>query len=116
MLRSAQRRSKYNSAARDTETAVTQAIRYARDKNAYPASLKVLRESGYANVPDQDPWGADYVLSSTPATETATKEPGDICIYSRGPDGTGTYTPGTSATGSGGAVGYSARHGRFTGS
>ena len=55
MLRSAQRRSKYNRAAGETETAVTQATRYARDKNAYPASLKVLRESGYANVPDQDP-------------------------------------------------------------
>ena len=68
-LMSAQRRSKYSRSAADTKTATTQMIVYANDKNLYPASLDVLRNSGYANVPNNDPWSQGYVLFDATGTK-----------------------------------------------
>jgi prepilin-type N-terminal cleavage/methylation domain-containing protein len=114
-LMSAQRKSKYSRTASDTKTAVTQAIVYANDKNFYPSTLAVLRNNGYANVLDQDPWTFNYVMAGT---LTAAGNPGqtdDIYIYSRGPANGGSYVPNTPNTGPNGAVGYSSTYGSFQG-
>jgi prepilin-type N-terminal cleavage/methylation domain-containing protein len=126
-LLSAQRRSKYSRSAADTKTATTQYIVYANDKNVYPASLNVLRLSGYANVPDADPWTNAYL----PFTASAVLVPAtsqDVWVCSEGaggaggtgvrcptqdtPSGPGTRIP---SSGSGGSVGYSAVYGAWMG-
>jgi prepilin-type N-terminal cleavage/methylation domain-containing protein len=68
-LLSAQKKAKYSRAAADTKTATTQAMVYQNDKNLYPGTLSVLRTSGYANVPDADPWNnattpSPYIVST----------------------------------------------------
>jgi len=115
-LLSAQRKSKYSRSAADTKTAVTQSIVYGNDKNVYPASLTVLRNSGYANVLDNDAWNKAYVLAAILDGKSVPGQTDDVYIYSQGAGLAGKYTPGTSDTGSGGAVGYSATYGNFTGS
>ncbi len=115
-LLSAQRKAKYSRAAADTKTATTQAIVYGNDKNAYPQTLTVLRNSGYANVLDADPWNIAYVLATPLANQAAPGQNDDIFIYSKGAGLVRAYTPGTSSTGSGGAVGYSSVYGNFSGS
>jgi len=128
-LLSAQRRSRYARSSADTKTATTQYIVYANDKNVYPATLDVLRTAGYANVPNNDPWGNAY----RPFTASAVLIPGtgqDVWICSRGAsNGTVGDCPAQSADGStlsgglagfpasgaGGSVGYSAMYGAWTG-
>ncbi len=126
-LMSAQRRSKYSRAAADTKTATTQMIVYANDKNLYPATLTVLRMSGYANVPDNDPWNTAYTIFDN----TGTKVPAstdDVWACSRGsnPGAAGaTDCPALLAlagdanrvpsSGNGGSVGYSAVYGSWSG-
>jgi prepilin-type N-terminal cleavage/methylation domain-containing protein len=110
-----QRRSRYARAATDAKTAVTQTLSYATDKGAYPASLETLRSSGYASVPDADPWGNAFVLAPAMVSAARPVAGDDIFVYSKGAAATGTYTPGVTATGTGGAVGYSATYGAFTG-
>jgi hypothetical protein len=99
----------------DTKTAATQAIVYANDKNAYPTSLKVLRDSGYANVRDEDPWGRPFVFAPLLTEGRKPKSEEDVYIYSKGSCGTGTYQPGRQDTGKCGAVGYSSIYGSFKG-
>lgn len=95
-----------------TKTAVTQAIVYANDKNVYPTGLKVLRDSGYANVPDTDPWNSPYVLAPVLTSGAKPRDGDDVYIYSKGPKGTGTYRrPFTLNTGEDGSVGYSSLYG-----
>jgi general secretion pathway protein G len=115
-LMSAQRKSKYSRAASDTKTAVTQAIVYANDKNFYPNSLAVLRNNGYANVLDTDPWNTAYVLAAGLSGSSVPGQQDDIYIYSRGASTTGSYVPNQPSTGNGGAVGYSSIYGSFQGS
>ncbi len=116
-LMTAQRKSKYSRAASDTKTAVTQAIVYANDKNVYPTSLQVLRNTGYANVLDQDPWNAAYVLSGLLTAGSAAGGNDDIYVYSKGGSATGAYpVPFTASTGAGGSVGYSSMYGSWMGS
>jgi prepilin-type N-terminal cleavage/methylation domain-containing protein len=128
-LLSAQRRAKYSRASADTKTATTQYIVYGNDKNVYPQNLGVLRTAGYANVPDNDPWGAPYV----PFTGSPTLVPGtgqDVWVCSQGAGATGTRCPAPNANGTtisgdvanlipdsggGGSVGYSAMYGAWTG-
>jgi len=100
----------------DARTAVTQSIAYANDRDAYPTSIKVLRDVGYANIKDADPWGREWVLSPALTKGGAPKEGEDVYVYSKGPCRTGTYTPGRKDTGKCGAVGYSGLHGEFQGS
>lgn len=109
-------RSRYSSAASDAKTAVVQATVYANDKGVYPTGMKVLRESGYANVPDKDPWGNDWVLSPVLTQGSKPREGDEVYVYSKGPKGTGTYpTPFTSDTGRDGSVGYSSVYGSWSG-
>ena len=112
---SVRRPARYTRAAVETKIAVTQASKYAKEKGVYPASLKVLREAGYANVLDKDPWGTEYVLSPVFSGNIKPSATDDVYVYSKGPHGTGTYSPGIGDTGRNGAVGYSSIHGAFKG-
>jgi len=120
-LMSAQRKSKYSRAASDTKTAVTQSMVYANDKNMYPTDLKTLRNSGYANISDSDPWNNAFQLSALFGVTTPPGQTDDVYIYSKGAGAAGTYpssdlASGKSDSGSGGPVGYSSVYGSFTGS
>lgn len=101
-------------------------IVYANDKNVYPASLDILRSAGYANVPNNDPWGNGYKLFDTTGTLIpATNQ--DVWTCSRGASNgaLGTDCPAANAlsgdaaripvSGSGGSVGYSAMYGAWVG-
>ena len=117
-LQGALRRSRYSRSAADTKQATTQAVTYANDNGVYPTSIKVLRESGYANVSDNDPWGVAYQLSPTLTSGSPSAVLDDVYIYSRGASGAGTYNPPVSppgGSGSGGSVGYSSVYGSWTG-
>ncbi len=116
-LLSAQRRAKYSRAASDTETAVTQAIVFATDRDKYPRGLADLRNQGYANVPDNDPWERAYVPSPLMTDQAAPGQNDDLYIYSKGPNGTGSYNPPYSAAplAAGAEVGYSSKFGSFMG-
>ncbi len=110
----ASRKAPHSRAASDTKTAVTQAIKYAQDKGAYPTSITVLREEGYANIRDKDPWGNEWVLSPVLARGNEPKEGDNVYVFSRGSEGTGGYPqPFTSDTGREGSIGYSSLHGRW---
>ena len=101
-------------AAGDVKTAVTQAIVYAEDTGAYPTSLQVLRNSGYANVADDDPWGVPYRLSPVLARGKTPTKGDNVYIYSKGSQGTGTYPrPFTDAAGARGSIGYSSIYGAW---
>ena len=113
----------YGTVMSDAKTAVDQAAVYAVDRGGYPRSLKALREAGYANVPDADPWGSPYVLAPVFTRAGKPQAGEDVYIYSKGPCGTGTYTPGAwkrergaMRSGAHGAAGYSLIHGTFEGS
>lgn len=102
-------------AAADAKAAVTQAIKYGQDKGVYPTRLTVLREEGYANVPDKDPWGNDYVLSPVLTRGSTPGEGDNVYVFSKGPKGTGVYPqPFMSKTGLHGPVGYSSVHGSWS--
>ena len=115
-LMSAQRKSKYSRAASDTKTAVTQAIVYANDKGTYPPSLASLRNGGYANVLDADPWNTTYVVAALLAAGGVAGGNDDIYVYSKGGSTTGVYpNPFSTSSGPGGSVGYSAIYGSWMG-
>jgi hypothetical protein len=118
-LLSAQKRSRYVQAAADSKTAVTQGIIYSNEKNANPGSLKALRDSGYANVADTDPWGSPWVASAAFADSGSPANQGEMGLCSRGPRLTGDCTfpmtgPGVSQPD--GSVGYSSIYGAWQGS
>ncbi len=122
-LMSAQRRAKYSRAAGDTKTATTQMIVYANDKNVYPASMKVLRESGYAAVGDKDGWTNDYVMgisATTPPPANPPQQTDNVWTCSPGANNDATCTAdagtGTPTNPSGGTVGYSSVYGNWSGS
>ena len=118
-LMSAQRRSRYSRSATDTKTAVTQAIVYANDKNAYPGAtpLTTLRNSGYANISDNDPWANAYDFINPINTGNAPAQGDDIVVYSKGPNNNQNYTPPYTgaALGANREVGYSSVYGSFQG-
>ncbi len=111
----AQQRAKYARAAADSKAAVTQALAFATDRSAYPRSLREVREAGYENVPDADPWGRAYLLSPALVSGGAPTQGDDVYVYSAGPGGSGAYRPGITQTGPAGTVGYSSVYGSFTG-
>ena len=122
-LMSAQRRSKYSRAASDTKTAVTQTIVYGNDNNLYPTSIQALRNAGYANVSDRDPWDTAYNYLTDPTNlQGAVPSQGqDVVVWSYGPLGSGggkSYSPPYTgdSTGTNGEVGYSSTYGSFSGS
>ncbi len=118
-LMSAQRRSRYSRSATDTKTGVTQAIVYANDKNAYPGAgpLTVLRNSGYANISTNDPWGTAYETPGVIAGGTAPAQTDDVVVFSKGPATTGAYSPPYTgaALAVNAEVGYSSVYGSFQG-
>ena len=111
----AQQRAKYARGAADTKAAVTEAIAYGMDRTAYPTSLQGLRETGYGNVPDADPWGRPYLLAPVFSGGSTPAQGDDVYVYSPGPSGTDTYRPDIPQTGPDGAVGFSSVYGSFTG-
>ncbi len=116
-LLSSQRRAKYSRAAGDTRQAAAQSAVYSADKNQYPGSLADLRNAGYGNVSDNDPWGPAYVLSPALTGGAAPGTNDDVYVYSKGASGTGTFpSPFTSDTGNSGSVGYSSIYGSWSGS
>jgi competence protein ComGC len=116
-LISAQRRSRYSRAAADSKTATTQAMVYAVDKNVYPTSLQVIRNTGLSSIPDLDPWGILYELSPSMTSGSAPGYADDVYVFSKGPYGSGTFpVPFVLSTGAGGSVGYSSVYGSWTGS
>ena len=116
-LLSAQKKSKYARAASDTKTAVTQGIVYSNDKNSNPGTTTMLRTSGYANVPDADPWAATWIYSAAYSSTATPATQGEMAVCSKGPTGAKPCTlPITSAiTGLDGEVGYSSIYGSFQG-
>lgn len=124
MLQDSQRRANYARAVADTKHAMVQAVVYANDNRVYPKSLAVLRSTGYANVPDTDPWGNKYNLSSALTKEAAPDPSQDVWICSQGPKGGGKCPSASGAanslkgfpqTGTSGSVGYSWLYGTWTG-
>jgi hypothetical protein len=95
----------------DAKMAVTQVISYAKRKGVYPTSLKVLREQGYAGIPDTDPWGNEWVLSPVLTQGGRPKEGDDVYVFSKGRDGTARYSPVGHLNLGDGAVGYSGIYG-----
>jgi len=116
---SAQQRSRYVQAASDSKTAVTQGIVYSNEKNANPGTLKVLRESGYANISDTDPWASPWVTSAAFADSSTPATQGEMGVCSQGPRHTGDCTfplPGPGESQPNGSVGYSSVYGAWQGS
>jgi prepilin-type N-terminal cleavage/methylation domain-containing protein len=127
-LLSAQKKSKYARAASDTKTGVTQAIVWSNDKNNNPGNMAALRNGGYANIPDLDPWNGAWSYSGAFASTATPAAQGEMGVCSVGPttqppDGTncpGTgwaNLPGTPANPGpvNGTVGYSSVYGSWQG-
>jgi prepilin-type N-terminal cleavage/methylation domain-containing protein len=121
-LLNARMRTNYSRAATDTKTAVTQAVVYQNDHMVFPGTLSNLRTTAYANVPDRDPWGTDYVVSNLFADNTLPLDAGtEVHVCSEGPtraaadcdaaDLVNILPSGTLA----GGVGYSATYGSWQG-
>jgi len=111
-----QRRSKYAKAATDTKTAASQAIIYGGEKSKYPSTMAAMRNSGYLNVPDTDPWSTLYVFAPAMASESVPTLNDDVYVFSKGGSKAGTYpVPFVTDTGSGGSVGYSSVYGGWVG-
>jgi prepilin-type N-terminal cleavage/methylation domain-containing protein len=84
-LLSAQKKSKYARTASDTKTAVTQGIVWSNDKNNNPGNMKALRDGGYANISDNDPWNGGWVYSSAFASIATPATQGEMGVCSLGP-------------------------------
>ena len=118
-LLSAQKKSKYARAASDTKTAVTQGIVYSNDKNQNPGNMQTLRNGGYANIPDADPWTRTWSYSTAFADQTVPAAQGEMGVCSPGPV-TATTCPAWPLTGvpaevTDGTVGYSSIYGSWQG-
>jgi general secretion pathway protein G len=115
-LLTAHRRSRYSRTASDTRTLVTQALLFGHDHGVYPTTVAAIRNGGYTNIPDTDPWSMPWQLS---ATLMAGDRPGprdDVYIFSRGARAVGVYpVPFAVNTGEGGSVGYSSIYGSWSG-
>lgn len=118
-LRAAQQRSRYVRAACDSKTAVTQGIVYSTEHRRNPGTMQALRDSGYANIPDTDPWGSPWVYSPAFADTGTPAQQGEMGVCSTGPQHTGAC--GFPMLGPGvpqpdGSVGYSSVYGAWQGS
>jgi len=121
-LQGARRRAQYSRAAADTKTAVTQAMVYQNDTNVYPGTIANLRVTGYANVPDRDPWNTLWVTTALFGdTALPLDASAEVHVCSEGPslaaadcdaaDLTGVLPSGTLD----GGIGYSAFYGSWQG-
>jgi prepilin-type N-terminal cleavage/methylation domain-containing protein len=121
-LLSAQKKSKYARAASDTKTATTQGIVYSNDKNANPGSMKALRDSGYANINDADPWAGAWSYSSAFKSTATPASQGEMGVCSEGPTAASSDCPGDgwnltaqATEQTDGGVGYSSVYGSWQG-
>ena len=123
-LLSAQKKSKYARTASDSKTAVTQGIVFSNDKNQNPTTMKVLRDGGYANISDNDPWAGGWAYSSAFASGAIPATQGEMGVCSSGPLGPAKVASKcgypTDLTGqvpevTDGTVGYSSVYGSWQG-
>jgi len=121
-LLKAQRRSKYARAASETKTATTQMVVYTIDNTNYPQSIQDIRDSGYASVSNNDPWGHLYwigVNGVNPPGAGSPNQTDNIAVCSEGIGNAGTCavdtTTGTPTSLNGGSVGYSSVYGNWSG-
>ncbi len=120
-LLSAQKKSKYARSASDTKTAVTQGIVYSNDKNKNPGTMKELRDSGYANINDADPWAGVWNYSTAFADTAVPANQAEMGICSLGPKAgaPGVCGPwpltGVPAEITDGSVGYTSVYGSWQG-
>jgi prepilin-type N-terminal cleavage/methylation domain-containing protein len=122
-LLSAQKKSKYARTASDTKTATTQGIVFSNDKNNNPGNMKSLRDNGYANIADNDPWDGPWSYSSAFTSTATPAAQGEMGVCSKGPTAGGADCPATGWTSlSGvptstvdGGVGYSSVYGSWQG-
>jgi prepilin-type N-terminal cleavage/methylation domain-containing protein len=124
-LLSAQKRSRYARAASDTKTAVTQGIVYSNDQNKNPGTMATLRNSGYANIGNNDPWAQTWRYSAAFSDTASPANQGEMAICSDGPSQTPPQTcasvgvPGgmnaVPAEVADGSVGYSNVYGSWQG-
>ena len=117
-LRAAQQRAKYVQAACDSKTAVVQGIVYANEKAGNPGSVQTLREHGYVNTGDTDPWGSPWVYSPVFADTGTPARQGEMGVCSLGPRHTGVCRfplLGTVLAAPDGSVGYSSLYGALQG-
>jgi hypothetical protein len=86
----------------------------------YPgaAPLGVLRNNGYANISDNDPWNHGYQFAAILTDGGAPGQTDDVYIFSKGAGGSGSYTPPYTGAplASSHEVGYSSVYGSFSGS
>jgi type II secretory pathway pseudopilin PulG len=112
----AHRKARYSRAASDSKTLVTQAILYGNDQGAYPTSVAVMRNGGYTNISDVDPWSAPWQLSPVLLSGAPSRQLDDVYVYSKGARASGVYpVPFVPSTGDGGSVGYSSVYGSWSG-
>ncbi len=112
----AQRRARYARAAQETKTAISQVVLYGSSQGRYPASMAILRDAGFPNVTDLDPWGVPYQLAPPLTAGQLVGIADDLYIFSKGASGTGMYPiPFAIDTGVNGSVGYSTVYGGWIG-
>jgi hypothetical protein len=102
----------------DTKTAVTQAIVYSNDKNSNLGDMAMLRNAGYANIQNTDPWGTVWAYSPAFIDTNSPANQGAIEVCSQGPQG--AACPGLPLTNTvpevtDGSVGYSSVYGSWQG-
>ncbi len=117
-LRAAQLRSKYVQAVCDSKTAVVQGIVYANEKAVNPGTVQTLRENGYVNIGDTDPWGTPWVYSPTFADTGTPASQGEMGVCSLGPRRIGVCSfplLGPVIAAPDGSVGYSSLYGAWQG-
>ena len=122
-LLSAQKKSKYARAASDTKTATTQGIVWSNDKNNNPGNMKALRDGGYANINDSDPWSAPWFYSSAFSSTATPAVQGEMGVCSQGPKSntpvdcpaTGWNLTNQPSPGTDEGVGYSSIYGSWQG-
>ncbi len=112
----AQRKAQYAKAASETKTATSNAVLYGVDKGRYPGSLATMRDGGYPNVNQADPWDTDYQLAPILVAQQTVGVADDVYIFSKGASQAGSYpNPFVTDTGRGGSVGYSSVYGGWKG-
>ena len=102
---------------------MTQGIVYSNDKNANPGNVQTLRDGGYANIANTDPWNGAWSYSSAFASTATPAAQGEMAVCSAGPSANGADCPGTGfnqlpglpASTQNGGVGYSSVYGSWQG-
>ena len=118
-LLSAQKKSRYARAASDTKTATTQALVYQNDRLVNPGNMKNLRDAGFANIGNNDPWNTAWNYSQAFANSATPADTREMGVCSEGPLTAGqcpAWPLGTvpSET-TDGSVGYSSVYGSWQG-